>query len=61
LIQVQNVTFLDEKRVEVKKSSIENYYDSLSVALCDNVDPSLVLNMDETGCSSRPDKGKSIK
>jgi len=31
------------------------------VALSDNVDPSLVLNMDETGCSYRPDKGKSIK
>ena len=52
LIQVQNVPFLDEKRGQVKKSYIEKYYDSLSVALSDNVDPSLVLNMDETGCSS---------
>jgi len=40
LIQVQKVPFLDEKRGEVKKSSIENSFDNLSMALSDYVDPS---------------------
>lgn len=63
LLKVQYITSLEESRASVKKSSLELYFDNLNRIKNLEIDPSLFLNMDETGCSGKPDKhikGKCI-
>ena len=45
----------------MKKSSIREYLDFLMDDLKLEINPALILNMDETGCSSKPDKNTKSK
>ena len=60
-ISVQYLSSLEESRAFVKKSAIREYFGLLMDVFKLEINPSLILNMDETGCSSKPDKNTKSK
>lgn len=57
-LSIQFVPSIDRNRTQVKKSQVIDYFTVLENAYSKMVNPLLVFNMDETGLSSRPEKGK---
>lgn len=60
ILTVKPVSVLEDARRLVSKQLVNNYFDSLKNAFQNGIDPSLVINMDETGCGARPDKGRKV-
>jgi hypothetical protein len=57
-LKTKIATSTEGARSEVMADETRQYYDDVEEALSDIVDPTQVINVDESGASSRPNKGK---
>ena len=58
ILSIQFVPSIDRNKTLMKKSQVINYFTSLENAYLKKLNPLLVFNMNETGLSSRSEKGK---
>ena len=55
------ISTLENSRALLSRPQVEKYYDDLKNVFSLNIHPELLLNMDESGIESRPDKDTTIK
>ena len=57
-IQKVKTPCIDEDRAELSIDEVERYFNEIDEMMKDPPNPFLLLNFDETGFGSRPEKGK---